>query len=347
MSQSTDILLNCAEVHNDNHSTVITLPDNSIQTEKLHRIYTLLQKLVRKKSLPFNILANHSGYKQTCHIVEVLDIIHLLDQIPNVFLEGRKLHPLITHFQKTLKRYNFHCRIHNGAITKGDATNTAIMLNKLVSEYRDEVIKPEFRQELRKYQRNSVKNLKGITNYIQHLFNQHARLLVIRLDLSWAKVHTGSITPEIARQQRQQLLRNMKRNRLFKHVLGMVWKLEYGPDRGFHYHTLFFLDGNKTRSDISICTQFGEYWAKVITKGKGTYFNCNAQHERYEKPGTGMVKYGDILKQEGLQRAVAYLTKIDTFARLALPGNARTFGRGEIKVVKTKSKRGRKRTQPP
>lgn len=247
MSQSTDILLNCAEIHNGNHSTVITLSDSSIHTEKLHRIYTVLQKLVRKKSLPFNILANHSGYKQTCHIVEVLDIIHLLDQIPNVFLEGRKLHPLITHFQQTLKRYDFYCRIHNGAITKGDATNTAIMLNKLVSEYRDEVIKPEFRQELRKYQRNSMKNLKGVTNYIQHLFTRHARLLVIRLDLAWGKAHSSSITPEIAKQQRQQLLRNMKRKRLFKNVLGMVWKLEYGPDRGFHYHTLFFLDGNKSR----------------------------------------------------------------------------------------------------
>ncbi|HFE6714967.1 TPA: inovirus-type Gp2 protein [Salmonella enterica subsp. enterica serovar Newport] len=343
MSQSTDIILNCAEIHKDNHSTVITLPESSIQTEKLHRIYRLLYKIIRKKSLPFNILSNHSDYQQSSRIVEVLDIIHLLEQLSDSFLEKRKLHPLITCFQQMLSRYDLYCRVHNGAIISSDATSTAIMLNRLVSEYRDEVNKPAFRQELRKYQRNSVKNLKGITNYIQHLFNQHARLLVIRLDLAWGKVHSGSITPEIAKQHRQQLLRNMKRNRLFKHVLGTVWKLEYGLDRGFHYHTLFFLDGNKARSDINICAQFGEYWTSVITEGKGTYFNCNARPERYEMSGIGMVKHDDIVKQEGLQRAVEYLTKIDTFARLALPGNVRTFGRSEIKACSLKGRGGRRR----
>lgn len=287
MSLPADIILNCAEIHNDNHSTMIALPESSIQTEKLHRIYRLLQKVIRKKSLPFSTGAGHSGYQQSGSIVEVLDIIHLLEQLSDSFLENRKLHPLITCFQQTLSRYDLYCRVHNGAIISSDATNTAIMLNRLVSEYRDEVSKSAFRQELRKYQRNPVKNLKGIANYIRHLFNQHARLLVIRLDLAWGKVHSGSITPEIAKQQRQQLLRNMKRNRIFRHVLGTVWKLEYGADRGFHYHTLFFLDGNKARSDINICAQFGEYWTSVITEGKGTYFNCNARPERYEMSGRG------------------------------------------------------------
>lgn len=99
-------------------------------------------------------------------------------------------------------------------------------------------------------------------------------------------------------------------------------------------------------SDISICKQFGEYWTSVITEGKGTYFNCNAQPERYVKSGIGMVKHDDIVKQEGLQCAVGYLTKIDTFARLALPGNMRTFGRGEVKTLNKTGRPGRKRAQP-
>lgn len=343
MSKSEDILLSCAEVHNDNNTIMLAMTGNSINIEKLHQVYMSLKKIMRKKTLPFTISFNNSGYKRTSCTVDVLDIMHLLDQIPDTFLQLRKLHPLITCFQQVRKRYDFYCRVHKGVMINSDTTNTAIMLNQLVTEYRDEVNKSAFKQDLRKYQRNSMKNLKGVTNYIQHLFNQHARLLVIRLDLSWAKIHSGSITPEIAKQQRQQLLRNMKRKRLFKHVLGMVWKLEYGVDRGFHYHTLFFLDGNKARSDISLCKQFGEYWMSVITEGKGTYFNCNAQPERYVKPGIGMVKHDDIAKQEGLQRAVEYLTKIDTFARLALPGNMRAFGRGEVKTLNKTGRPGRKR----
>lgn len=64
------------------------------------------------------------------------------------------------------------------------------------------------------------------------------------------------------------------------------------------------------------------------------------------KSGIGMVKHDDIVKQEGLQRAVGYLTKIDTFARLALPDNMRTFGRGEVKMLNKTGKPGRKRAQP-
>ncbi|HDW8049949.1 TPA: inovirus-type Gp2 protein [Yersinia enterocolitica] len=346
MSISDDLFLNCAEIHNENNSMLISITDNSINIEKTHHVYTLLKKIIRQKTLPFTFPPNNSKYKQTSRTIDVLKVIHLLDQIPDMFLQFRKLHPLITCFQRVRKRYDFHCRIYNGAMINSDATNTAIMLNQLVTEYRDEVNKSAFKQDLRKYQRNSMKNLKGVTNYIQHLFNQHARLLVIRLDLSWAKMHSGSITPEIAKKQRQQLLRNMKRKRLFNNVLGMVWKLEYGTDRGFHYHTLFFLDGNKSRSGINICEQFGKYWISTITKGKGTYFNCNARPERYDKSGVGMVKYNDILKQEGLQRAVNYLTKIDTFARLALPSNVRTFGRGEVKTLNPGGKPGRKRSQP-
>ncbi|WP_071601435.1 hypothetical protein [Cronobacter sakazakii] len=40
--------------------------------------------------------------------------------------------------------------------------------------------------------------------------------------------------------------------------------------------------------------------------------------------------------EKGLLKAVSYMTKIDACARLVLPGNARTFGRGEIKALKTK-----------
>lgn len=346
MSISDDIFQRCAEIHNENNSMLISITDSSINIEKIHHVYTLLKKITRQKTLPFTILFNNSKYKQTSRNVDVLKVIHLLEQIPDMFLRFRKLHPLITCFQEVSKQYDFYCKIYNGAIINSDATNTAIMLNQLITEYRDEVNKSAFKQDLRKYQRNSIKNLKGVTNYIQHLFNNHARLLVIRLDLSWAKMHSGSITPEIAKQQRQQLLRNMKRKRLFKNVLGMVWKLEYGSDRGFHYHALFFLDGNKARSDISICKQFGEYWTAVITEGKGTYFNCNAQPERYVKSGIGMVKHDDIVKQEGLLCAVGYLTKIDTFARLALPRNMRTFGRGEVKTLNKAGRPGRKRAQP-
>ncbi|MFV7207982.1 inovirus Gp2 family protein, partial [Escherichia coli] len=192
MSEIEGIFQNCAEIHNEKNSIIMSVTDNSINIEKLHHTYALLKKIIRKKTFPFSMLLNNSGYKQTSRTIDVLEVMHLLDQIPDMFLQFRKLHPLITRFQQVRKRYDFYCRIYNGAMISSDSTNTAIMLNKLVSEYRDEVSKSDFKQDLRKYQRNSMKNLKGVRNYIQHLFTRHARLLVIRLDLAWGKAHSGS-----------------------------------------------------------------------------------------------------------------------------------------------------------
>ena len=121
-----------------------------------------------------------------------------------------------------------------------------------------------------------------------------------------------------------------------RYVLGTVWKLEYGPQRKFHYHVLFFLNGKHAQQDVNIARAFGEYWKTTITEGKGIYYNCNAHKERYEKCGLGKVRRDDTAAQEGLLEAVKYMTKIDACARLVLPGNARTFGRGEVKSLKAR-----------
>lgn len=224
-----------------------------------------------------------------------------------------------------------------------DTVTTAEMLNKLVQDYRFAMSQAGFKQACRKYQRASVKNLKGVMNYIRHLQERHSRLLVLRVDLSWADEHKADITADDARKHRQQFFRNMQKNPLFRHVLGTVWKLEYAPQRKFHYHMLFILNGNKAQQDGVIAHAFGEYWKHTITKGKGIYYNCNANKERYEDCCLGKLKRGDGSKDKGLLQALSYITKIDACARLVLPGNARTFGRGEVRSLKkrTRTKRGR------
>ncbi|HIG9762273.1 TPA: YagK/YfjJ domain-containing protein [Escherichia coli] len=171
-------------------------------------------------------------------------------------------------------------------------------------------------------------------NYIGHLQECHSRLLVLRVDLSWANEHKADITADDARKHRQQLFRNMQKNPMFRHVLGTVWKLEYGPQRKFHYHMLFILNGNKAQQDGVIAHTFGEYWKNTITKGKGIYYNCNANKAHYEDCGLGKLERGDSSKDKGLLKALSYITKIDACARLVLPGNARTFGRGEVRSLK-------------
>ena len=335
-------LLSHAEYHIENNTSHLIISDDTEFRFKLEQLDSCLKAISRGRKLPFTILYNRSGYKESAESVIILDAIRYLNMLPQEAMNVRIANPRIATFQRLFNNADLYPRVHNGKIVGADAVTTAEMLNTLVQGYRYAVSQAGFKQMCRKYQRVAVKNLKGVMNYIRHLQERHSRLLVLRIDLSWANAHKADITADDARKHRQQLFRNMQKNPLFRHVLGTVWKLEYGPQRRFHYHMLFLLNGNKAQQDGVIAHAFGEYWKNTITKGKGMYYNCNAHKKRYKKCGLGKLERGDNSMDEGLLRALSYITKIDACARLVLPGNARTFGRGEVRSLKNRkrAKRG-------
>jgi hypothetical protein len=119
----------------------------------------------------------------------------------------------------------------------------------------------------------------------------------------------------------------MENNRLGKHMLGYAWKLEYGPDKGWHYHLLFIFDGSNVREDQTLAMFIGDYWKNVITQCRGSYYNCNAFKDSYKTLGIGMINYHDLELRQGLYQAAKYLTKPDYYARAIVLGNDRTFAR--------------------
>lgn len=334
MDLPEEFLLSHAEMHIDDNQQCIIITDDNDSRMKLKQLNNSLKTISKGIHPPFTIMPNRISYKQQACAIQLLSIIHLLSMMPKEYLQMRVFNPRVALFQKLLNKVDLLGRFYNGKITNFDPVTTAEMLNKLVKDYRSAVSESACKQQCRKYKRASVKNLKGVLNYIRYLQSRYARLLVLRVDLSWASDYKSEITAEAARKYRQRLFLNMKKNPLFRHVLGTVWKLEYGPQRKFHYHILFFLNGKHAQQDANIARAFGEYWKKTITEGKGIYYNCNAHKDRYTECGLGKLERGNTSMEKGLLKAVNYLTKIDACARLMLPGNARTFGRGEIKKTK-------------
>lgn len=252
----------------------------------------------------------------------------------------RQLHPTLTLFQQLAEQ---HAIQHHLNMTDGQ--EQAKRLNAFVRHFRHEYNTASHQRKLRQYQRAAKKNLQGARRYMHSLFERYAKLLVIRIDLSYRKEAKGSITAEVARQHRQRFFKNLQAHRLFQACVGYIWKLEYGRYKGFHYHLLLFYNGNKVRQDITLGRQLGEYWRDNITEGTGHYFNCNANKERYQFPGIGLLHYTDVARKQGLGIAIQYLCKTDTYARLTLPNGARTFGRGEV-LVQSGTRRGRPRLSP-
>ncbi|EAX5860701.1 inovirus-type Gp2 protein [Salmonella enterica] len=339
MNLPDNVLSSHADIHIDNNQLDLVITTDHESRDQIESLDICLKNLSKGHSLPFTLMFNRTGYKQNEGAIWLLDALRYLDILEKAFLDNREVNPRIAVFRRLLNQTDLRFRVHYGKILPSDPITTAELLNRLTQGYRSAVRHADFKKASKKYKRASVQNLKGAWNYIRHLQSRYSRLLVLRVDLSWSNEHKSAITADDARKHRQQLFRNMQKNPLFRHVLGTVWKLEYAPQRKFHYHMLFILNGNKAQQDGVIAHAFGEYWKHTITKGKGIYYNCNANKALYEECCLSKLKRGDNSKDKGLLQALSYITKIDACARLVLPGNARTFGRGEINSLKARLRR--------
>ena len=232
-----------------------------------------------------------------------------------------------------------------------DVLKTLGSLNAFIDSIQREARSKEFKEAVNQYYRQPNANYNNLMGDINKQFDGHSRLLVIRLDLEYRQdcdnqylTHNELYDKyDQAVDDREHLFRNMRSNNLFDHMLGYAWKLELGRSTGFHYHLLFFFDGRYVRQDGTKAAMIGEYWNNVITQGRGRYFNCNAQKSRYDYCGIGNIRNTDIEARIGLERALAYITKPDTYlySKIALPDNGRSFGRTKLLPQIT---RGRPRT---
>jgi hypothetical protein len=219
--------------------------------------------------------------------------------------------------------------------------------NDLIKLIRTEGRNAEFRGEKDYKKYNALRNYDSAVKFIKPLFKR--RQLVLRVDFSYQTKFASMITTEIVRKDLAHFLSNLRHNKkLSEHLEAYMWKIEYGYQKGFHIHCLFFYDGSKIQNDEWWGNKLGAYWKDVVTKGRGMFYNGNtkenkAKFEKLGLLGIGMIgrvheepdqdtdkEKRDIL----LNRIVAYILKADQFllAKKLSAGNARIFGKGRLKV---------------
>lgn len=277
-------------------------------------------------------------------------VLHSLYEI----LEGfpiHNFHPYISVFVRNALDCNLLSAIeHHRALRKandlyqlgGDydvMLDIIIRMKTFVTQLIEVTSSVGFKEFVHQAHRAAKKNHDGMMRYIDSLFEHYARLEVVRLDLH----EDGPIITQSdigmkywqAKYDLKHLLNNAKMNSLFAPMVGYIWSLEYGPERGFHYHLVLFFDGAQVRDDVSRALEVGEYWKTVITKGHGSYWNCNAEKAKYRYISIGMIHHSDIEKINDLKQAAAYLIKVDHYVRMLTPDGGRTFGRGILLPPRT------------
>lgn len=211
----------------------------------------------------------------------------------------------------------------------------AEIFNTLVSNIRLEWKIKKTQAKVNARKQEADKRYDDYCNYVDALFNHCARLVVLRIDLFYKKQHAESRTVADITKDLNHLIENKRGNpSLFGFMNGYIAKLEYGFDKGMHWHVLFFFDGSKRNnaSHIHLAESIGEYWINTVTKGYGDYWNVNANADNYDRKGTlgiGAINYDDIDLRDNLKyRVIKYLCKMEQFIKPIFGPKVKLFRRG-------------------
>jgi hypothetical protein len=185
--------------------------------------------------------------------------------------------------------------------------------------------------------------------YVDALQDNFSKLCVVRVDLYCNKNENkeADVSYEEANNDFNRMMNNRRsKPSIFKDNVGYVCAKEYTPNRGVHFHTVFFFDGQKVMQDVHKAKQIGEYWSKEIRGQNGHYHNCNLNaDENYgEKKGIGMLDHRDTKKRKNLDVAIGYMCKdAQNIEETTDSKKIRSIVRGTI--PKAESKVGRPRNK--
>ncbi|MFQ2784413.1 hypothetical protein ACK3ZH_17690 [Aeromonas caviae] len=85
--------------------------------------------------------------------------------------------------------------------------------------------------------RMEARNSRSLAEYCDNLFGVHSRLLVVRVDLGYAKARYNFLSTHEVTQDRIKYLKKVSRK--FDGLVGYAWRMEYGWDRRYHFHMVF------------------------------------------------------------------------------------------------------------
>lgn len=227
--------------------------------------------------------------------------------------------------------------------------------NEAIERIREMAAGEQFHQWLTAIARQPRENEDRLLSLIDACLAVNHHVLVLRFDLGYSQYYSD---PERAgehaipyaqmREHRAALRRFLKRH--LKSRLppgackGMAFaiKLEFGLDKGYHFHVMVILNGNVVRKDGAITEMICNYWKSEITKGKGGACNCNQRS--YAQKGIGSIRRREVEKLRVLREVVVpYITKVDFYGKMVKPERDRTFWPSQPPRIDAIPK-GRKRT---
>ncbi len=307
-----------------------------------------VHKVVGSSSLGYGIKPNAKGLLAVKELTLGRQYFPLLKAYCQSFIPGYYFSPHVELF--------FQCCRHLGvgdwaSLKPNEKLSSGLfvaeMFNCLLDELRKGVASDQFKRKLRTIEETCKRGFDSCRQYFNDLMTCRRRLLVLRVDFSYLKEHSANASPEEIAGDLKRFLDSRRYNPLFKSLFGYIWRLEYGEDKGLHYHMIFFLDGSKSQHDDWLAQQYGRHWQKCCASGQGIFFNCNRKKKSYCYLGIGMIKRDDYLKRYYfIRKVLSYLAKKDQYLLSKVTKNMRRWGHGGTPDQTNTVKLGRPRRGP-
>lgn len=208
----------------------------------------------------------------------------------------------------------------------------ASMTNRYISTLQISMQSREFKEKIRHRDDHSRRLFISAAEYVNALFDQHKRMVVLRMDFYLAADAGiglgGSLVPllEYFGRLREEMKRRVG---VFEHLAGYIAHVEYGFQKKHHIHTVLFFNGDKVRNHYRLSSLIVDQWDH-ITHGSGRYFNTQEKAGQYACLAIGMVHRDDREKLKCLTYVIWYITKREQFLPYKLEEKQRLFFRGEI-----------------
>lgn len=181
------------------------------------------------------------------------------------------------------------------------------------------------------------RNRQGLFKYFESLLEQHRKLLLVRVDLSYQYECSPTIR-QFDKDIKKLINRIQNKDTIFKHQVGYAYRLEQGgKSKGYHCHLLVIYNGSMRCRDSYLGQSIGELWQEQITKGDGLFFNCNQQdhkrrYQQSQKLGLGLIERKNKFTVSNAFEVIGYLAlpeKDDQYLRARLKG-MRVFSKGQL-----------------
>ena len=279
-------------------------------------------------------------HRKTPLCEELLQLLHggVLD-VAQRLGDQQRLHPYFAAFRDLVSKYP-HIPYFREELPE--------LLKQFVEDLRARCSTPEVRRQVDNAKRVARENTRSALKLLDDARAHYSKILALRFDLEYIVDFAPTLQPrplaeELMKNHREAFLKMLREGPYAKHLVGYVWKTEWGLQRGWHHHVLVLLNGQAVCSDICIADDLCSRWKHEITAGAGAYENCNKRKELYRYCGIGMLPRGDDAKWKYLADATAYVTKSDIYAKSLLLKPSQCFGVGGPYLCKPTAAIKRKR----